>query len=219
MNCLSEHPLRINPKATSDMEKRTGIFEGNDPFAMARDWMSDAEAGELNDPNAMALSTVDAHGMPNARIVLLKSIEDGAFVFYTNYESKKAQEAFEAGRAAFVIHWKSLRRQIRCRGFVEREDGPLADEYFMSRSPLSRIGAVASVQSQPLESRQVLMDRVEAVRAEQGDSVKRPSFWGGIRITPIELEFWADGEARLHDRFRWTRATPEAAWDVQRLYP
>jgi len=212
MNCLSEHPLCINPKATSDMEKRTGIFEGNDPFALARGWMSDAEAGELNDPNAMALSTVDAHGMPNARIVLLKSIEDGAFVFYTNYES-------EAGRAAFVIHWKSLRRQIRCRGFVEREDGPLADEYFMSRSPLSRIGAVASVQSQPLESRQVLMDRVEAVRAEQGDSVKRPSFWGGIRITPVELEFWADGEARLHDRFRWARATPEAAWDVQRLYP
>jgi pyridoxamine 5'-phosphate oxidase len=106
------------------MEKRTGIFEGNDPFALARDWMSDAEAGELNDPNAMALSTVDGHGMPNVRIVLLKSIEDDGFVFYTNYESKKAQEAFEAGRAAFVIHWKSLRRQIRCRGFVEREDGP-----------------------------------------------------------------------------------------------
>ena len=127
------------------MEKRTGIFEGNDPFALARDWMSGAEAGELNDPNAMALSTVDGHGMPNVRIVLLKSIEDDGFVFYTNYESKKAQEAFEAGRAAFVIHWKSLRRQIRCRGFVEREDGPRADAYFMSRSPLSRIGAVASL--------------------------------------------------------------------------
>ena len=97
MNCLSEHPLCINPKATSDMEKRTGIFEGNDPFALARGWMSDAEAGELNDPNAMALSTVDAHGMPNARIVLLKSIEDGAFVFYTNYESKKRKKPLKPG--------------------------------------------------------------------------------------------------------------------------
>ena len=201
------------------MTVRTGIFAGACPFTLARNWLGEAEKTEINDPNAIALSTVDAQGMPNARVVLLKAIEDDGFVFYTNYESKKAQEAFEAGRAAFVIHWKSLRRQVRCRGFVEREDGPRADEYFMSRSPLSRIGAVASLQSQPLESRQVLMDRVEDVRAEQGASVTRPSFWGGVRIPPVEMEFWADGEARLHDRFRWTRPTPKAAWVVQRLYP
>ena len=201
------------------MEKRTGIFEGIDPFTLARRWMGEAEAGEMNDPNAMALSTVDSNGMPNARIVLLKFIERNAFVFYTNYESKKAQEVFGAGKAAFVIHWKSLRRQIRCRGVVEREDGPLADEYFMSRSPLSRVGAVASDQSKVLESRSVLMERVANLKALHGDEMTRPAFWGGVRIRPVELEFWADGEARLHDRFRWTRGAQDADWTVDRLYP
>jgi len=201
------------------MEKRTGIFAGNDPFAIARKWLGEAEVVELNDPNAMALSTVDDDGMPNARVVLLKSVEENAFVFYTNYGSKKAQEAFGAGKAAFVIHWKSLRRQIRCRGVVEREDGFLADEYFLSRSLLSRVGAVASQQSQVLESRAILMDRVAALKAEYGENVPRPEFWGGIRIQPVELEFWADGEARLHDRFRWVRDGQNAEWKVDRLYP
>ena len=201
------------------MEKRTGIFAGNDPFAIARKWLGEAEVVELNDPNAMALSTVDDDGMPNARVVLLKSVEENAFVFYTNYGSKKAQEAFGAGKAAFVIHWKSLRRQIRCRGVVEREDGFLADEYFLSRSLLSRVGAVASQQSQVLESRAILMDRVAALKAEYGENVSRPEFWGGIRIQPVELEFWADGEARLHDRFRWVRDGQNAEWKVDRLYP
>mgnify|MGYP006084076455 FL=1 len=201
------------------MEKRTGIFAGNDPFAIARKWLGEAEVVELNDPNAMALSTVDDDGMPNARVVLLKSVEENAFVFYTNYGSKKAQEAFGAGKAAFVIHWKSLRRQIRCRGVVEREDGFLADEYFFSRSLLSRVGAVASQQSQVLESRAILMDRVAALKAEYGENVPRPEFWGGVRIQPVELEFWADGEARLHDRFRWVRDGQNAEWKVDRLYP
>ena len=201
------------------MEKRTGIFAGNDPFAIARKWLGEAEVVELNDPNAMALSTVDDDGMPNARVVLLKSVEENAFVFYTNYGSKKAQEAFGAGKAAFVIHWKSLRRQIRCRGVVEREDGFLADEYFLSRSLLSRVGAVASQQSQVLESRAILMDRVAALKAEYGENVPRPEFWGGVRIQPVELEFWADGEARLHDRFRWVRDGQDAEWKVDRLYP
>ena len=201
------------------MEKRTGIFAGNDPFTIARSWLDEAEVVELNDPNAMVLSTVDDDGMPNARVVLLKSVEENAFVFYTNYRSKKAQEAFGAGKAAFVIHWKSLRRQIRCRGFVEREEGFLADEYFLSRSPLSRVGAVASQQSQVLESRAVLMDKVAALKAEYGENVTRPEFWGGVRIRPVELEFWADGEARLHDRFRWTRDGQDAGWKVDRLYP
>ena len=201
------------------MEKRTGIFAGNDPFTIARSWLDEAEVVELNDPNAMVLSTVDDEGMPNARVVLLKSVEENAFVFYTNYRSKKAQEAFGAGKAAFVIHWKSLRRQIRCRGFVEREEGFLADEYFLSRSPLSRVGAVASQQSQVLESRAVLMDKVAALKAEYGENVTRPEFWGGVRIRPVELEFWADGEARLHDRFRWARDGQDAGWKVDRLYP
>ena len=201
------------------MEKRTGIFAGNDPFAIARKWLGEAEVVELNDPNAMALSTVDDDGMPNARVVLLKSVEENAFVFYTNYGSKKAQEAFGAGKAAFVIHWKSLRRQIRCRGVVEREDGFLADEYFFSRSLLSRVGAVASQQSQVLESRAILMDRVAALKAEYGENVPRPEFWGGVRIQPVELEFWADGEARLHDRFRWVRDGQDAEWKVDRLHP
>ena len=201
------------------MEKRTGIFAGNDPFAIARKWLGEAEVVELNDPNAMALSTVDDDGMPNARVVLLKSVEENAFVFYTNYGSKKAQEAFGAGKAAFVIHWKSLRRQIRCRGVVEREDGFLADEYFLSRSLLSRVGAVASQQSQVLESRAILMDRVAVLKAEYGEKVTRPEFWGGVRIQPVELEFWADGEARLHDRFRWVRDGQNAEWKVDRLYP
>ena len=201
------------------MEKRTGIFAGNDPFAIARKWLGEAEVVELNDPNAMALSTVDDDGMPNARVVLLKSVEENAFVFYTNYGSKKAQEAFGAGKAAFVIHWKSLRRQIRCRGVVEREDGFLADEYFLSRSLLSRVGAVASQQSQVLESRAILMDRVAVLKAEYGEKITRPEFWGGVRIQPVELEFWADGEARLHDRFRWVRDGQNAEWKVDRLYP
>ena len=201
------------------MEKRTGIFAGNDPFAIARSWLDEAEVVELNDPNAMVLSTVDDDGMPNARVVLLKSVEENAFVFYTNYRSKKAQEAFGAGKAAFVCHWRSLRRQLRCRGFVEREEGFFADEYFLSRSPLSRLGAVASQQSQVLESRAVLMDKVAALKAEYGENVTRPEFWGGVRIRPVELEFWADGEARLHDRFRWARDGQDAGWKVDRLYP
>ena len=133
------------------MSDRTGIFAGDDPFQLARDWLAEAEKSEINDPNAIALSTVDADGLPNARMVLLKEIEDDAFVFYTNYGSKKAQELEGAGKAAFVMHWKSLRRQIRVRGTIEREDGPQADEYYHSRSLKSRLGAWASKQSQPLE--------------------------------------------------------------------
>ena len=201
------------------MEKRIGIFKGDNPFEIAKRWMDEAKPLELNDPNAIALSTVDKTGMPNARVVLLKSIETDAFIFYTNYASAKATEALGSGKAAFVLHWKSLRRQIRCRGFATREEGAMADEYFASRSKLSRVGAIASKQSQVLESRQVLMDRVELVRAEHGDALKRPDFWGGIRIEPVEIEFWADGEARLHDRFKWTRSRTAETWNIVRLFP
>lgn len=199
--------------------ERDGIFAGEDPFDLARKWLSDAEEKELNDPNAVALSTVDANGMPNARMVLLKDIEDGAFVFYTNYGSAKAQEIDGSGTAAFVMHWKSLRRQIRVRGHVTKEDGPQADAYYNSRSLKSRLGAWASDQSKPLDSRASLMAKVAKITATHGPSPKRPPFWGGFRITPIEIEFWADGAFRLHDRFVWRRSDAKSAWTVQRLNP
>ena len=201
------------------MNDRSGIFAGEDPFALARAWLSEAEAREPADPNAIALATVDAKGMPNVRMVLLKEIEADAFVFYTNYTSRKAAEIEAAGKAAFVLHWKSLARQIRVRGLVSREDGPQADAYYRSRSLQSRLGAWASRQSQPLASRAALMAEVARQTVRQGTDPARPPFWGGYRIRPVEIEFWADGPFRLHDRFRWTRALPGDAWDIHRLSP
>ncbi|MDO8884807.1 MAG: pyridoxamine 5'-phosphate oxidase [Pseudotabrizicola sp.] len=198
---------------------RGGIFAGDDPFAIARQWLAEAEATEPNDPNAIALATVDAEGLPNVRMVLLKEIEDGAFVFYTNYGSKKAQEIEASGTAAFVMHWKSLRRQIRVRGVTEREEGPKADEYYASRSLKSRLGAWASQQSQPLSSREYLMAEVAKLAVTKGINPPRPSFWGGFRLHPVEIELWADGDFRLHDRFRWTRKTLLDSWGIQRLNP
>ena len=198
---------------------RSGIFAGDDPFAIARSWLAEAEPLEPNDPNAIALATVDAAGFPNVRMVLLKEIEADAFVFYTNYTSRKGQEIAASGKAAFVLHWKSLHRQIRVRGVTEREEGPQADAYYASRSLKSRLGAWASRQSQPLSSRAALMAEVAKVTVEQGPNPKRPPFWGGIRIRPFEIEFWADGQFRLHDRFRWTRNGNDTAWDVARLNP
>jgi pyridoxamine 5'-phosphate oxidase len=199
------------------MADRTGIFAGDDPFAIARAWLSEAEKREPNDPNAIALATVDPGGLPNVRMVLLKEIEAAAFVFYTNYGSVKAQEIEAAGKAAFVMHWKSLRRQIRVRGTVAREEGPQADAYYRSRSLASRLGAWASRQSQPLSSRTALLAEVAKVTATRGIDPPRPPFWGGFRIVPVEIEFWADGANRLHDRFRWTRAGD--GWEVVRLSP
>lgn len=201
------------------MLDRSGIFAGDDPFAIARAWLAEAEASEPNDPNAIALATVDEAGMPNVRMVLLKEIETAAFVFYTNYGSAKAAEIASTGTAAFVMHWKSLRRQIRVRGITSREEGPKADAYYASRSLQSRLGAWASRQSAPLASRGALMAEVARMTARHGMAPTRPPFWGGIRIDPVEIEFWADGAFRLHDRFRWRRAAPGADWDILRLNP
>jgi pyridoxamine 5'-phosphate oxidase len=198
---------------------RSGIFAGDDPFAIARAWLADAEPKEPNDPNAIALATVDESGMPNVRMVLLKEIEPAAFVFYTNYDSTKGREIAASGKAAFVLHWKSLRRQIRVRGLTSREEGPQADAYFASRSLKSRLGAWASAQSRPLSSRLALMADVARITAEKGPNPPRPPFWGGIRITPLEIEFWADGAFRLHDRFRWSRPAVGQDWTVDRLNP
>lgn len=205
------------------MTERVGLFAGEDPFALARRWLGEAEKTEPNDPNAIALATVDPQGLPNVRMVLLKEIEADAFVFYTNYGSAKATEIEAAGQAAFVLHWKSLRRQIRVRGTVSREDGPQADAYFASRSLQSRLGAWASRQSQPLASRTGLMAEVTKLGLKLGPNPPRPPFWGGYRVTPVEIEFWADGAFRLHDRFRWRRSRPgegtESDWSIQRLSP
>ena len=201
------------------MSDRSGIFAGDDPFTIARRWLEEAGQTEPNDPNAIALATVDADGMPNARMVLLKDIEDDAFVFYTNYGSAKAQEIAAAGKCAFVLHSKTLRRQIRVRGITQKEDGPAADAYYASRSLKSRLGAWASDQSKPLSSRLALMADVAHVTAQQGPNPARPPFWGGIRIVPVEIEFWADGAFRLHDRFQWRREATGMLWTILRLNP
>ncbi|QUS35210.1 pyridoxamine 5'-phosphate oxidase [Falsirhodobacter algicola] len=201
------------------MQERTGIFAGQDPFGIARDWLAAAEPLEPNDPNAIALASVDEEGMPDVRMVLLKEIEDAAFVFYTNYDSAKGRQIAQSGKAAFVLHWKSLRRQIRVRGHASREEGPQADAYYASRSLQSRLGAWASRQSAPLESRGALMAEVAKVTARHAGAPPRPPFWGGIRIVPTQIEFWADGAFRLHDRFLWQRPSPEAEWNVRRLSP
>jgi pyridoxamine 5'-phosphate oxidase len=201
------------------MTDRQGIFAGDDPFLIAKAWLAEAEVSEPNDPNAIALATVGADGLPNARMVLLKEIEADAFVFYTNYGSAKACEIEGAGKAAFVMHWKSLRRQVRVRGLVRREEGPQADEYYASRSLKSRLGAWASQQSEPLSSRAALVAEVAKVTAREGLNPKRPPFWGGFRIHPVEIEFWADGDFRLHDRFCWRRSTLADLWKVERLNP
>lgn len=201
------------------MSDRTGIFAGDDPFVIARQWLDLAQRAEPNDHNAIALATVDSDGMPNVRMVLLKDIEADAFVFYTNYESRKGKEILESGKAAFVLHWKSLGRQIRVRGLVSKEDGPIADEYYRSRSLKSRLGAWASQQSQPLTSRAALMAKVAQVTLQKGTNPDRPPFWGGFRIVPSEIEFWSDGEFRLHDRFNWSRESSDHEWDITRLSP
>jgi pyridoxamine 5'-phosphate oxidase len=199
--------------------ERDGIFAGEDPFEIARAWLAEAEETEINDPNAMALASLGEGGLPNVRMVLLKEIAEDGFVFYTNYGSAKGQELGAHPMAAGVLHWKSLRRQLRFRGTVTREEGDKADAYFASRSLKSRLGAWASRQSQPLSSRAALMAEVAKVTAQKGPNPPRPPFWGGFKITPLEIEFWADGAFRLHDRFVWRRETPAESWRISRLNP
>lgn len=200
------------------MADRSGIFAGDDPLKLARAWLATAGETEINDPNAAALATVDPDGLPNVRMVLVKEIADDGVLFYTNYESVKGQELTATPKAAMVLHWKSLRRQLRFRGPVFREDGPRADAYYASRALGSRIGAWASAQSRPLASKTDLVKAVAAAGLQHGTAPTRPAFWGGFRIEPVEFEFWSDGEFRLHDRFRWTR-TATGEWNVRRLNP
>ena len=197
-----------------------GFTERDDPFALFAEWLKDAEAKEPNDPNAMALATVDEEGLPNVRMVLLKGFDERGLVFYTNFESQKGQEILSVMKAAVVFHWKSLRRQIRVRGLVEKVSDAEADAYFKSRPRDSRIGAWASAQSRPLEGRFALETAVAMYAAKYafGD-VPRPPQWSGFRIQPLSIEFWHDRPFRLHDRVVFSRSDQKAAWTKAKLYP
>jgi pyridoxamine 5'-phosphate oxidase len=197
-----------------------GFTERNDPFALFKEWMAEAEKSEPNDPNGMALSTVDEEGLPNVRMVLMKDFDERGVVFYTNFESQKGQEILSAGKAAALFHWKSLRRQVRFRGLTEQVTDAEADAYFKSRPRDSKIGAWASKQSRPLTARLELETAVAMQTARFGIAdVPRPPHWSGFRIRPLLIEFWHDRPFRLHDRVVFRREKPEGAWTKARLYP
>lgn len=190
----------------------------NEPFTLFANWLKDATASEVNDPNALALATVDEEGLPNVRMVLLKGFDSEGFVFYTNYESQKGRELLFAKKAAMCFHWKSLRRQVRVRGPVETVSDAEADEYYQSRPRGSRIGAWASQQSRPLESRFALEKAVAEYTAKFGlGEIPRPAHWSGFRLRPSSIEFWHDRKFRLHDRIEFRKAGD--GWEKVRMYP
>ena len=196
------------------------ISEKSDPLALFGDWYAEAAKTEPNDPNAVALATVGPDGMPSARMVLLKDYDPAGFVFYTNYESRKGQQLLAHGKAALLFHWKSLRRQVRLEGPVSQTTPAEADAYFASRARGSQIGAWASEQSRPLESRFALEKRVAEFTARHViGTVPRPAHWSGFRLQPLLIEFWQDGAFRLHDRLEYRRATAGDAWTTRTLYP
>ncbi len=201
------------------------LTAASEPFALFETWLGEAAASEPNDPNGMALATVDASGLPNVRMVLLKGVDGPGhpargFVFYTNLGSAKGRELAASPQAALLFHWKSLRRQVRVRGPVTPVTAEEADQYFATRPRLSRIGAWASEQSRPLESRFALEKRVAEVTARHAiGEIPRPAHWSGFRLTPVEIELWRDRPFRLHDRVVFRRADPAAPWTKTRLYP
>lgn len=191
-----------------------------DPFALFEEWFALAQEGEPNDPNAMALASVDENGLPDVRVVLLNARDERGFCFFTNFESAKGRQLLGNPKAAIVMHWKSLRRQVRMRGPVEVVAEAEADTYFATRPKGSRIASSASQQSRPLGSRQQLLGEVEALTHKIGDNdAPRPAHWSGFRLVPTSIEFWKDGEFRLHDRVRFSRENSDAPWASARLYP
>ncbi|MDB5397627.1 MAG: pdxH [Rhodospirillales bacterium] len=188
------------------------------PIDVFQEWLAEAIASEPNDPTAMCLATADAGGNPSARMVLLKGIDQRGFAFYTNFESRKGRELVVRPRAALCFHWKSLRKQVRVEGRIEPVPSDEADLYFATRTRVSQIGAWASDQSRPLDSRATLEARVAEIEARyEGHPVPRPPNWSGYRVVPEAIEFWKDGLYRLHDRIRFSRSGLE--WLTERLYP
>ncbi len=188
-----------------------------DPLALFQSWLAEAGRSEPNDPNAMALATASAAGVPSVRMVLLKRADEHGFVFYTNRESRKGKELRANPHAALCFHWKSLQRQVRVAGTVTEVPGEDADAYFASRSRMSQIGAWASLQSRPLPSRTLLEERAHEYEMQFPGAVPRPPYWTGFAVDPERIEFWESRSYRLHDRVVFVRA--EGAWTKERLYP
>ncbi|SFH08279.1 Pyridoxamine 5'-phosphate oxidase [Methylobacterium gossipiicola] len=210
--------LRIDDPAQGSGAQGNDFTRASDPWALFAAWMAEADVSEPNDANAMALATAGSDGLPDVRMVLLKGVDARGFVFYTNTESAKGEELAQNPQAALVLHWKSLRRQVRARGPVSPVTDAEADAYFASRARNSRIGAHASRQSRPLADRATLEAEVAVLAARFEDGpVPRPENWIGYRIAPVSIEFWQDGPFRLHDRVRFTRAGD--GWAGARLYP
>ncbi|MGP1395271.1 MAG: pyridoxamine 5'-phosphate oxidase [Inquilinaceae bacterium] len=201
-----------------DREDEPELAAVDDPIDLFRVWLADAERAEPNDPNAMTLATAGTDGAPSARMVLLKGVDDGGFVFYTNLESRKGGELAANPQAALCFHWKSLRRQVRVEGAVESVEPAEADAYFASRPRGSRIGAWASTQSRPLKGRGDLVKRVADYTMKFGvGQIPRPDHWSGFRVLPRRIEFWHNRQFRLHDRLVYERE--QAGWRTVRLYP
>jgi pyridoxamine 5'-phosphate oxidase len=212
--CLRRSVGVLNDLSTAD------FTEAKDPFALFKLWLDEARVTEINDPEAMTLGTVDADGLPDARMVLCKGADTRGIVFYTNIESAKGRELKGQPRAAALFHWKSLRRQARFRGAVSEVTAAESDAYFDSRPRGSQIGAWASAQSRPLASRAALEAAVESYERQFASAdVPRPEYWRGYRLAPVEIEFWRDRPSRLHERIKFSRPTPEATWERRLLYP
>jgi len=194
--------------------------EAEEPVRLWQTWFDEAVKSEPRDPNAMSLATVDPDGMPDVRTVLLKGVDARGFVFYTNTESQKGRELAANAKAGLLFYWKSLNRQVRIRGPVERVTSEEADAYFATRPKGAQIGAWASQQSRPLESRLAFEKAVALYGAKYAlGTVPRPPYWSGYRIVPISIEFWHDRPFRLHDRIEFRRAAPGAPWSKARMYP
>jgi pyridoxamine 5'-phosphate oxidase len=202
-------------------ELTAGDFtEADEPLRLFAAWFDEAKRSESADANAMTLATADAEGLPNARMVLLKGFDERGFVFYTNLDSQKGRELSAVPKAALVFHWKSLNRQVRLRGLIELVSEPEADAYFASRPRLAQIGAWASKQSAPLESRLAFEKAVAVAMAKYAmGTVPRPPNWSGYRLVPLVIEFWQDRPYRLHDRIEFRRNGAEQSWTKTRLYP